>query len=256
VQTSVDSTGHSPSSSAVVIGADEDASYRTMSVLAIVSLLLGLAAPLALFGPLLFVLPIAGIVVALLAIRRIALSEGTLIGRKAALVGIALSIASMTAAYTRAELTQALLSRGARSTALEWFSLMQAGKAESALSLMSQSRKSPPRAEPGAPPPTGPVLTPVESLRADPVAHFLLEHAAGAPVEFVSAEPALLYPSGEASIDQTYTVGVPSETTSAPVTTVKVTVVRPRSADGAPSQWLVSGGRSDDIRIEGDGHVH
>ncbi len=65
---------------AAVVGAEDEAPYRTMSVLSIVGLVLGVAAPLAMFAPLLFAIPIAGAAVSLLALRRIALSEGRLSG--------------------------------------------------------------------------------------------------------------------------------------------------------------------------------
>ena len=44
---------------------DDEPSYRTISVLALVSLMFGLAAPLCLMAPLLFVIPIAGVALAL-----------------------------------------------------------------------------------------------------------------------------------------------------------------------------------------------
>ena len=101
------STIHTTSTpSAVVIGADEDAAYRTLSILSVVSLILGVAAPLAFFAPLLLVIPLAGIATALLAIRHIALSEGALMGRAAALVGLVLSVGCISAAFTRTALTE------------------------------------------------------------------------------------------------------------------------------------------------------
>jgi hypothetical protein len=256
VQTSVHPTAATPS--AVVIGADEDAAYRTMSSLSIVGLVLGLAAPLTMFAPLLMVIPIAGVAVALLAIRRIALSEGTLIGRTAALIGLALSIASISAAFTRTELTQVILSRQARATAREWFDHLQAGQADQALLLMSLSRQSPPSTEPGEAPGGEPKAapTPLESLRADPVAHFLLDHAAGAPVEFVRDTSLELFPSGEAQIQQEYSVGVPSETRDAPTTSVELVLQRSRGSNAAPSEWLVSAAKSDDLAVHADAHEH
>ncbi len=253
-----------PSPSAVVIGADEDAAYRTMSSLSIVSLVLGLAAPLALFAPLLMVIPIAGVALSLSAIRRIALSEGTLIGRTAAILGLALSVASISAAYTRTELTQVILSRQARAVALEWFDHLKAGDADNALLLMSLNRQSPPTED--SLEPHGPAAhasrTPLESFRADPVVHFLLDHAAGAPVEFMRDSGLQLFPSGEAQIQQLYKVAVPSETSGTPETTVELVLQRSPGSNGGTSKWRISAARSDDIAVHaGDdeqlpGHVH
>jgi hypothetical protein len=91
VETSAYSSAAGPSMA--VIGADEDTVYRTLSVMSLISLCLGLAAPLCLVAPLLYAIPIAGTAVALVALRQIATSDGALIGRKAALVALALCVA-------------------------------------------------------------------------------------------------------------------------------------------------------------------
>lgn len=72
--------------------------YRAISVLAVVSLILGLLSPTAMFSPLLWVLPPIALVVSVLALRRIAFFAPALIGRKAALTGLALSVALSIAA--------------------------------------------------------------------------------------------------------------------------------------------------------------
>src|SRR5262245_45308902 len=73
--------------------------YRTLSVLALVSLVIGLASPLAFAAPLALAIPIIGIAVALVALHRISRSEGLLAGRWAAITGLALSVASIVAVY-------------------------------------------------------------------------------------------------------------------------------------------------------------
>ncbi len=151
MQSTIHTSDRPPST--VVIGAksDEDAAYRTVSILALVSLALGLVSPLAFFAPLLMVLPITGAILGLLAVRRIATSDGALIGRTAALAGLVLSVASITAASTRTQLTQYLLSRQARATAVEWFTLLQHGNVEQAFQLMTSSRQRPAQPHPGDP---------------------------------------------------------------------------------------------------------
>lgn len=234
--------------SAVVIGMDDEAGYRTISILALVSLVLGLTAPLCLMAPLLFALPIAGTIVALLAIRRIAASDGALIGRAAAVIGLALSIASMTAALTHTALAQELLSRQARATALEWIAFLQAGDAEQAFEQTVASKQ-------GSPPPLADSpeaaaetqVPPIDTFRADPVVHFLLAHAKGSPVRYVQDEVFEPGVRGEAIIQQRFEIGASAASAEAPTTSVQLIMKRSRGYNGAASKWLVSAYKSDEV---------
>ncbi len=254
--TSAASPSPSPSPSAVVIGADEDAPYRTVSVLSIVSLVLGLAAPLAMIAPLLFALPIAGAVVAVLAIRRIAASDGLMVGRMAAVIGLALSIASVSAAVTRTALTQELLSRQARAAAFEWFKLLQAGDAERAFLMTLASRQSPPPQDPSDlhDAVSEPETPPLEKFRVEPVVHFLLDHAQGMPVEYVRDSAFDPASNGGERIQQLFVVGAPAAAGDASTTSVEIVLQQVRGYKGAPSQWLVSAYQSDDVTAEPDQH--
>src|SRR6476620_3954579 len=73
---------------------EQTTEYRTLSVLAIISLVMGLAAPLAVAAPFLLAIPLFGIAVSLVALRRIAVSGGVLAGRWAATLGLVLCVAS------------------------------------------------------------------------------------------------------------------------------------------------------------------
>ena len=75
-----------------VVGGEEEPAISNISALSVVSLLLGLAAPLSLAAPLLWAIPLFGAAVAIVTMRRIASSDGTLIGRRAAVIGLALSV--------------------------------------------------------------------------------------------------------------------------------------------------------------------
>jgi hypothetical protein len=250
----VESIAHTSAASppAVVIGADDDAAYRTVSILSIVSLVLGLTAPLALIAPLLFALPIAGAVVAVLAIRRIAVSDGALVGRTAAVIGLALSIASVSAAFTRTALIQELLSRQARAAAFEWFTLLQAGDAERAFQMTTASRQSPPPKDPADPHDAGsePETPPLETFRVDPVVHFLLDHAQGTPVEYVRDSAFDPGSGGNVRIQQLFTVGATADSGRGSATSVEIVLQRVRGINGAPSQWLVSAYKSDDVTAD------
>ena len=252
------STHPSATLSPVVIGAGDDAAYRTVSILSIVSLVLGLAAPLALIAPLLFAIPIAGAAVALLALRRIAASDGALVGRTAAVIGLTLSIASISAAFTRTALTQEILSRQARAAALEWIALLQTGDAEKAFQLTTTNRQGPPPKPPAGTPDaeTGPETSPLETFRADPVVRLLLDQAKTASVQYVRDSAFDPASGGVVRIQQLFDVGVAADSGGASTTPVEIVLQRTSGFNGAPSQWLVSTYRIDDVTSNPDDHDH
>lgn len=95
--------------------------YHAVSALAVVGLLCGLAAATAILSPALWIVALIGILLNVLALARIARDAPALIGRKAALVGLLLSVffgaVAMTDWYTYSE----LLNREARQFATLWF---------------------------------------------------------------------------------------------------------------------------------------
>jgi len=103
--------------------ADQD-NYRAVSRWAVASLLFGLASPLALIGPFVWLLPWLGVAVAVVALRRLAEPESETIGRGAALTGLALCLVLGTAAPTRQMTFHWYLHREARDVALYWFKLL------------------------------------------------------------------------------------------------------------------------------------
>lgn len=130
-------------------GNGEALEYRTLSVLAIVSLVLGLASPLCLLAPLLLAIAYFGAATSIVALRRIASSGGLLAGRGVALAALALSVASLGAFYGRDLATRQLLTHQAKTVALQWFELLQTGQAEQALELTVRRAPAAPQAEPG-----------------------------------------------------------------------------------------------------------
>lgn len=216
-----------------------------MSILSLVGLALGVVSPLALFAPLLLVLPITAIAVCLLSLRRIALSEGTLVGRGATLFGLAFAIASISAVITRSELTQELLSRQARVTALAWIETLQAGDAEKAFKMTTTGRQGPPPEPPGAPG-DEPGKSPLDSFRNNPVVHFLLDRAAGAAVKYVGDSGFDLASGSDARVQQVFTVSAKSDSSAAQGTSIEIVLLRDSGATET-SEWLVSAYRSDDL---------
>lgn len=234
----------SVSAPAVVVGSEEEAGYRTISVLAIVSLVLGIASPLSLIAPLLFAIPICGAALAFLAMRRIAASDGALIGRAAAAIGLALSIASVTAAYSRTTLTQELLSRQARVEALEWCRLLQLGSIEGALQLTSSSIQHPPPPLPDAPADESP--SPLETFRTDPVVKLLLGPGHGETVKYVQDTAFDPGTGGSARIQQQFTVSAAADAGQTSPTTIEIVMQRTGPYGHNPPQWQVSAYRIDD----------
>jgi hypothetical protein len=220
--------------------------------MALVSLLLGITAPLCVMAPLLFVLPIAGIVLALLALRNIATSDGTLIGRTAALIGLALSIASICMTVARAKVSEEMLSQQARATAIEWIELLQAGKTDEAFEMTSARRKGPPPPSPLNIESPQAVRKPIDEFRQNPVVHFLEQHAKDADVRYVgdvAFDPGF---RGAAMIGQEYDVAASQEPNDKSPTRIQLALERIRGTAGTPWQWLLSNYQSDVLKP----HVH
>jgi hypothetical protein len=259
----VDSSTHSSvaAQSTPIVGIEDDLNYRAPSVLSIVSLILGLVAPLAFFAPLLMVIPITGAILALMAIRQIGSSEGTLIGRPAAMIGLVMSVACIAAVFARSTVVEMLLSRQAQSVAVEWFDALQAGDAASALKLTTASRQQPPKTPPGTPDiEAEPTASPLETFRADPVVHFLMEHARGGAVKYVRDglfDPAM---TSNARIEQTYEVDVPATEGGNPSTRIELVMQRVRDRLSDSTEWQVAAYRSEDLPVEyvhdHAGHMH
>ncbi len=117
--------------------ADEFESYTSLSAVAVCALLLGLASPLALLAPLMVVVPLAGVIVALLALVRIGNSAGALSGRKLAYWGLALSILCGIASPLRVSVRDNLYGRQADRTARAWLDLLSKNETRPALSYLT-----------------------------------------------------------------------------------------------------------------------
>jgi len=111
------------------------ATYHAVSGLAIAGLLLGLLAPLALVVRAAWVLAIAGVVVNVVALRRIAASAPALMGRKAALVGLTLSAIFFAAVPADWVAYRRLLREEARKSAAIWFDYLRTGQPHKAYQL-------------------------------------------------------------------------------------------------------------------------
>ncbi len=117
------------------------AEYRSVSGLAVLAAVLGVCSLLALVDRGLLVVPLLGVVCGLLALRRIAASEGQLAGRAVAMVGLALSLVIGTGVYVRGLTLERLVAAEAQQWALQWCDLIRDGQTLTALEL-----KNPPEA--------------------------------------------------------------------------------------------------------------
>ncbi len=100
--------------------------YRSLSASALVGLGLGGLSPLAMLNPLLWMVPVAGLTFAGFALYRLRNEEENLVGRGAAMVGLALSITFAAAAPAATVSYRWWLEREAQPVALHWFELLAA----------------------------------------------------------------------------------------------------------------------------------
>jgi len=128
---------------------EEATEYRSLSVLALLGLILGLASPLCFGAPLLMAIPIAGAAVSLLALGRIAASQGALAGRWAAVVGLFLSVAIGVAPFTRDYVIRTMREQQAREFAQEWLKTVTGGQLEDAFKLTIDATRGPAPSLPG-----------------------------------------------------------------------------------------------------------
>jgi hypothetical protein len=114
---------------------EELAKYRPVSGAAVAALLLGISSPLAFIGPLLWAAPVMGVSIALLALVQLDRAEQPRAGRKAAVLGLVLSIVFGVAAPVETITSRWWLSRESAATADQWFELLARGQPEMAYQL-------------------------------------------------------------------------------------------------------------------------
>jgi hypothetical protein len=115
----------------------EIAQYRALSGLAVAGLVLGLLSPLWMIDPLLWLLPVPplGILLSALALRQIRLAAPVLVGRRAALVGLLLSVFFGAAAPANWLCYRWAIRREARQFAHQWFDLLAHDRPQQAYQL-------------------------------------------------------------------------------------------------------------------------
>jgi hypothetical protein len=154
--------------------------YRTLSVLAVVSLVIGLASPLCFAAPLARTIPLVGMAIALVALRQIAVSGGTLAGRWAAMTGLALSTASLLAVLSYGQVMRYLYVQQADEFGRNWLATLQSGDTRRAFRLTSAGAQPEPPASDLGPPKT---KNPYDEFLDNPLIQRLTQVGAGGQIQ-------------------------------------------------------------------------
>jgi hypothetical protein len=182
---------------------EETNEYRSLSVLAIMSFIAGLASPLAFGHPLLMVVPLAGVVISLLALRQIAANEGVMAGRWAALAGLVLCVVFAVAPFTREYVLRTVRTKQATEFARSWINLVLNGNTESAFRLTTDSTRPARQPEPGG---ATPKATPYETFTALPIVKALVAAGADADIRFVDTPDYKTYSSKSVIVDERFDI--------------------------------------------------
>ena len=231
-------TGTSPGASASVFHDDDPeqtTEYRSLCVLALVGLILGLASPLCFGAPLLMVVPIAGIAVSLLALRQIAASEGALAGRWMAIVGLVLSIIFAIAPQARAFVIRTMRESQARSFGENWVTSLVGGNIDRSFRLTLDANRPTPPPEPGQPTKDRP--SPFEAFKAKPQVAALMAAGKDAEVRFVETLNYAPQAFNRVYVRQRYDV-IPKSGDAKPIDLVLI-VQRAKLPNEGRSRWLV-----------------
>lgn len=217
-------------------------SYRTMSKLALASLLLGLAAPVCLFAPLLFVIPVLGATLGIAALRRIAKSDEMLAGRGAAVCGLAISVFMIASAMSYAAVVQQLRANQASKFGQQWISLLLDGKRSEAFQLTVAGSRPAPPPEPGAPP-GRPVANPYDQFTENASIKLIEAAGAGASIRLDRTVAYEARPRGQFTVMQDFLVtpktSEPGGKTAGQPIGVTLTLDRSATDTPNPPEWSV-----------------
>lgn len=226
------------SSAAFHVDDSEQASgYRTLSIPAIVSLVLGLASPLCFGAPLLFVIPIAGIAISLFALIRIDSSGGALAGRPAAVVGLILSTAMVVAPTTRAYVIEHVRTKQGIEFADSWLNFVTSGQTEKAFKLTNDSLKGPPPPDPEHK--SDKPADPYDTFLAQPLIKALSALGADAQVQLLEVSGYDPHSFEQVFVQARYEVKPAGSKPGAAPVTIVLTLQHGRLAREGRSRWMV-----------------
>jgi hypothetical protein len=130
-------TSHSPTEIGLSHAPEQSDLYRSLSAAAVLALLLGLSSAVAFVSPLLLVVPLAAVLVALLALTKTTGPSSEFSGAPLAKWGLALAVGFAVASVARSELRDSLYRNQAESVARAWVEACAAGDSSTALALIA-----------------------------------------------------------------------------------------------------------------------
>ena len=223
-----------------VATADEfGAEYRSLSTMAVVALLLGLASTAVFAAPVLLILPVVALMVSVVALRAIAAKPDVLTGRTLAVIGLLLATVSLAGSLTRDSLYARWMSHQARPAAEAWIDLVAAGDVDGSfyLTMGAGDRELYRRATQGEADPkvAGQMQQTKEAYDTDPAVERLSKLGSGVQARWVSDGPMKQVRPRQVRLLLNYVV------TSAAGETCRVALLMERLAPrGVPAEWHVA----------------
>jgi len=215
--------------------ADQTIEYRSLSVSAILGLVLGLLSPLVFGATLLVLIPIAGIAVSVFAIHRINVSEGALAGRWAAYSGLFLSAAMVVAPTARAYVIQSMRAQQAQDFGTEWLGMVAAGNTKEAFRLINNSSMGSPPPMPGE---KATATDPYDAFLARPVVKALSIAGADATIRCTGTTGVDAQTFPRVFVNQRFEV-VPATNVNGQPVKAQLIMERTRLAKEGRSRWIV-----------------
>jgi hypothetical protein len=217
---------------------EEAVEYSSLSALAIVGLLFGLASPLCMVSRFFLFVPLLGAVFSVLALVRISASAGTLAGRAAACIGLALCVAFGVAELTRGIVTRQLRTAEAQEFATKWLDILTDGKVDEAFKLTVAGSRPAPFPEPGQPAPTS---TPLDEFKKLELIQDIAAAGSDAKIDFESTEQYERRSWRQFNVQQLFRIS-PSATSDAKPKPfdVLLTVERSKFTTDYAWHWLIS----------------
>ena len=117
----------------------ETINYRPVSKLAVVAAVVGVLSSLAITTPLLWIVPLVGVVLAIVALVDVGRSGAEKAGRAAALVGLALSVGFGVQAVTSSLIAKSIMERRARAVVNAWLDALGENRLSVARSMIDQN---------------------------------------------------------------------------------------------------------------------
>lgn len=217
----------------------EQSTYRTLSVAAVIGLILGLASPLCFGAPLLYIVPLAGIIVSVVALVRIAANSSVLTGRWAATAGLILSVAFAVAPVSREFVIRTVRVGQAKEFAQDWLTLITTGKSQEAFRLTVDSTRgpAPPSPDPSAKP-TAPV-DPYDAFVSTPIVKAIVAAGADADIRMTGTEAYDPQSFHHVYIRQRFLITPHAPKPDAPPVDVFLTTQRGKLPTEGRARWLM-----------------